>query len=75
MAKEKQVQQKVKKGAVINRKHNRTVNQDVAHRDPKWEDVGSGVLKLKGSHNHIKRGQGNVWESVKKPAQEEQKAA
>lgn len=75
MAKEKQVQQKVKKGAVINRKHNRTINQDVAHRDPKWEDVGGGVLKLKGSHNHIKRGVGNKYESVRKPAQKEQAAA
>jgi hypothetical protein len=81
MAKDKKSEKVVvsKKGCVINRKHNRTINQDVCHRDPKWEDVGSGVLKLKGStHNYIKRGQDNKWESVKKPAQQatvEQKAA
>lgn len=64
-----------KKGMVINRKHNRTINQDIAHRDPKWEDMGGGVLKLKGTHNHIKRGQDNKWESVRKPATQEQAAA
>lgn len=51
MAKEKQVQQKVKKGAVINRKHNRTINQDIAHHDGKWEDIGHGIRKLRGPGN------------------------
>lgn len=66
---------KAKKGCVINRKHNRTVSQDIARSDPKWEDMGGGVLKLKGGHNHIQRGQDNKWESVRKPAQKEQAAA
>jgi hypothetical protein len=53
-------QGKAKKGMVINRKHNRTVNQDVAHSDPKWEDMGHGILKLKGrkgeAPTYVKRG-------------------
>jgi hypothetical protein len=40
-----------KKGAVINRRNNRTVNQDIAHSSPKWEDVGGGVLKKRGPGN------------------------
>lgn len=41
----------VKKGAVINRRNNRTVSQDIAHSTPKWEDIGGGVLKRKGPGN------------------------
>lgn len=41
----------VKKGAVINRRNNRTINQDVAHSSPKWEDMGGGVLKKRGPGN------------------------
>lgn len=41
----------VKKGAVINRRNNRTVNQDVAHSSPKWQDIGGGVLKRIGPGN------------------------
>lgn len=74
MAKEV-VKQKVKKGAVINRKRNRTISQDVARCDSKWEDMGAGVLKLKGTNNYIQRGAGNKWVSVRKPPTQEQKAA
>lgn len=66
---------KVKKGAVINRKRNRTISQDVARCDPKWEDMGGGVLKLKGGNAYIKRGTGNKWASVCKPPTQEQVAA
>jgi hypothetical protein len=66
---------KAKKGMVINRKRNRTVNQDVAHSNPKWEDMGGGVLKLKAGDTYIRRGKNNRWENVKKPAQETQVAA
>lgn len=40
---------KAKKGMIINRRQNRTVLQGVARREPKWEDMGGGVLRLKGS--------------------------
>lgn len=46
-----------KKGVVVNRRHNRTVNQDVAKSDPKWVDVGNGILKRVGKGEkqpHIK---------------------
>jgi hypothetical protein len=51
MSKDKSQKVVVKKGAVINRKHNRTVNQDVAHSDPKWESIGHGIFKLKGPNS------------------------
>lgn len=40
-----------KKGLVVNRRHNRTVSQDVAKSDPKWENVGQGIFKRKGPGN------------------------
>ena len=40
----------------INRRNNRTINQDVARSAPKWEDMGHGVLKRKGSPNYVKVG-------------------
>lgn len=43
----------VKKGAIINRRNNRTINQDVAHSDPKWVDMGGGVLKHRKSKSFI----------------------
>ncbi len=45
-----------KKGAVISRRNNRTINQDIAHSNPKWEDVGLGVLKRRGQPNYVKVG-------------------
>ncbi len=45
-----------KKGAVVNRRHNRTINQDIAQSNPKWEDVGLGVLKRRGQQNYAKVG-------------------
>ncbi len=42
MSKDKKDQQKqapVKKGSVIDRRNNRTVNFDVARSDPKWRNV------------------------------------
>jgi hypothetical protein len=57
MSKNKSEQKVVaKKGCVINRKHNRTINQDIAPSNPKWEDVGLGVLKRKGQPNYAKVG-------------------
>jgi len=53
--------------SVINRKRNRTINQDIAQHAPKWEDMGGGILKLKGENSFIKRGKGNRWESMRKP--------
>lgn len=38
---------KAKKGMVVNRKHNRTIPQDVANADRKWKDIGNGILQLK----------------------------
>ncbi len=49
---------KAKKGCVVNRKHNRTINQDVAQSAPRWEDMGGGILKKRGPGNetaYIKR--------------------
>ena len=59
----------VKKGSIINRAANHTVNQDVAASSPKWQDVGGGILQSRtGTHiNQIHRnGDTNKWESVKK---------
>jgi hypothetical protein len=56
MSKNKSEQKVVKKGLIINRRNNRTINQDIAHSNPKWEDVGLGVLKRKGSPNYAKVG-------------------
>lgn len=56
----------VKKGAVINRRNNRTVSQDVARGNSKWEDLGGGVLKLRGPGNktaYISL-QGGKWTSL-----------
>jgi len=53
MKNEKTVQ---KKGSVINRKYNRTINQDVAQSNPKWQDMGHGVLKRIGKPNYVKVG-------------------
>lgn len=36
---------KAKKGMVVNRKHNRTINQDVASRSPKWMNEGDGLIR------------------------------
>lgn len=50
-------QKVAKKGLVVNRRYNRTVNQDIAQSAPKWEDIGMGVLKRKGSpFNYAKVG-------------------
>lgn len=60
----------IKKGSVIERRRNHTVNQDVAASFPKWFDVGCGMLESRsasGSINHIRRNKDtNKWESVKK---------
>lgn len=42
---------KAKKGMVINRKHNRTVDTSRAKFDPKWDDIGHGMRRLKGQGN------------------------
>lgn len=47
-----------KKGLVVNRRHNRTVSQGVAKSNPKWEDIGLGILKRKGAPNFVKVGPG-----------------
>lgn len=57
MSKNKSEQKVVaKKGCVINRRNNRTIDQSIARSTPKWEDVGLGVLKRKGSPNYAKVG-------------------
>lgn len=45
-----------KKGAVVNRKYNRTINQGVAQSAPKWQDMGGGVLKRVGKPAYVKVG-------------------
>lgn len=45
-----------KKGLVVNRRHNRTINQDVARSHPKWVDIGLGVLKSVNGPNYAKVG-------------------
>lgn len=50
----KQVQ--VKKGAVIQRRHNRTIPQDIARSNPKWVDIGLGVLKSTNGPNYARVG-------------------
>lgn len=40
---------KAKKGSVINRRANRTVSEGFAKSEPKWENVGHGVLVRKGT--------------------------
>ncbi len=61
----------VKRGVVVNRRHNRTVSQDVALSNPRWADIGGedpvGVLADKHG-NHIRRGKGNGWESMHRHA-------
>jgi hypothetical protein len=48
-----------KKGSVINRKYNRTIDQDKQRSEPKWVDMGGGVLKrAKGFPNYAKVGAG-----------------
>lgn len=56
----------VKKGAVIHRNRNRTVDQSRAHSNPKWKDVGGGVLvQVNGLPNPIHRSKDtNKWESL-----------
>ena len=60
---------------VINRKHNRTINQDIARKDGRWVELENGQLQLRGSHNKIQRNVAkkgdtwlgnNKWISVKK---------
>ncbi len=67
----KEAVKSVKRGVVVNRRHNRTVPQGVALGNPKWVDIGGedpiGVLVNK-SGNHIRRGKGNVWESMHRHA-------
>jgi len=51
MSKGKNETKKAKKGMVINRRNNRTINQDVRQSEPKWEHLGNGILKLKATGN------------------------
>jgi hypothetical protein len=45
MSNQKEKKIKAKKGSVINRRNNRTVDQSVATTFPKWEDLGEGVMR------------------------------
>jgi hypothetical protein len=56
-----------KKGVVIERRRNRTVNQDVAASHPKWYMTEKGMLQrnVLGNLHVIQRGGGNKWESVR----------
>lgn len=58
---------KSKKGSVINRRANRTVNQDVAASAPKWHMTEKGMLQrnVLGNLHVIHRGENNKWESVR----------
>lgn len=62
----------VKKGAVINRRNNRTVNQDVAPSNGKWEDIGGGVRKLRGPGNKTAyiTLKGGKWTSISRKVAE-----
>ncbi len=51
MSKDKSQKVVAKKGRVINRAHNRTIDTSVAKSDPKWEDIGYGIRELKGPGN------------------------
>jgi hypothetical protein len=60
---------KSKKGMVINRKSNHTIDQSRAASAPKWKSVGGGLLEsIKHPGTFIVRGGGkkenNVWASV-----------
>lgn len=66
---------KVKKGIVVHRSSHGFghVITHVAASEPKWADVGGGVLVRINNHNShtgfvnpIHRGKGNKWESVSK---------
>lgn len=58
MGKQEQKSQKkqnaahVKKGRVIDRRHNRTVDQDHHHGPTKYDHVGGGVLVRAGQSHH-----------------------
>jgi hypothetical protein len=56
----------IKKGAVISRRNNRTVDQSRAHSEPKWKEQGGGVLvQVNGFSNPIHRStENNKWESL-----------
>lgn len=41
---------KVKRGAVIDRRRNRTVDQSRAASEPKWKHIGHGVLEFIGAN-------------------------
>lgn len=62
---------KSKKGMVVNRKHNRTVNFDVQQNEPQWERVKldgmeTGVIRLKHTDVRLRRSfeHGNRWVNV-----------
>lgn len=64
MAKDKQKPVPIKKGVIINRRNNRTVNQSVAQHEPKWQHVMNvetnppsftGAIELKKNHNVVLR--------------------
>lgn len=52
-----------------NNSHNRgTINQDIKASNPKWEDIGGGILKLKGHGTKFSayiRRKGSIFASVK----------
>ena len=75
MAKDKQQKSApTKKGTVINRRNNRTVNQDVKASESKWVHVMNvetnppsytGVIMMRGSNTFIKRDRKTgQWQSV-----------
>ena len=51
MSKDKQPAVKAKNGPVIDRRHNRTIPQGFALREPKWISIGHGIRKLRGPGN------------------------
>jgi hypothetical protein len=53
--------------AVINRKRNRTISQDRAASDPKWDNIGGGVLQRHGANRSTQNRihlYGTQWKSV-----------
>lgn len=56
---------KSKKGSVINRRANRTVDQSRAASSPKWVQTGRGtvLVRIVGEKAYIQRGSDNKWVS------------
>ncbi len=64
MSEKKEKAAPVKKGRVIDRRHNRTVPQGFATRDSKWKDLGEGFLQFGG--NYVRKVGGKLVSATRK---------